>query len=130
MRVSMCAPVCARASVRSCLCFGQAERRGQFHSLRGGQVPLDLKSLLQTGELRVGENRPSFAAPAVLPRQLRMVLEQGRHLHPCRRQKRKFRTRKMFFPHFKTAVVCFNARNKYHITHLPLVFSRIPANLK
>lgn len=48
--------------------LGQAQRGGQLHSLWRGQVPLDLESLLQAGQLRVGEDRPGLPAPAVLPR--------------------------------------------------------------
>lgn len=62
-------PPPVRARRRSVyLCLGQAERRGQLHSLRRGQVPLDFEPLLQAGELRVGENRPGLPAPAVLSR--------------------------------------------------------------
>lgn len=64
--------------------LGQAEGRGQLHPLGRGQVALDLESLLQAGELRVRENRASFAAAAVLPRQLGVlgVREQRRDRHP------------------------------------------------
>lgn len=64
------------------LCLGEAERRGQLHSLRRGKVPLDLEALLQAGQLRVGEDGPGLPPPAVFPRQLRVMLEERRHLHP------------------------------------------------
>lgn len=65
--------------------LGQAEGRGQLHPLRRGQVPLDLESLLQARELRVREDRASFAASAVLPRQLCVLgmREQRRDRHAC-----------------------------------------------
>lgn len=73
----------ADAGPRVHLRLGQAERRGQLHPLRRGQIPLDLKALLQAGQLRVGENRPSLPPSAVLPRQVCVVLEERGHLHSC-----------------------------------------------
>lgn len=65
--------------------LGQAERRGQLHPLRRGQVALDLEPLLQTRQLRVGEHGARFAAAAVLPGQLgvRRGREQRGDRHPC-----------------------------------------------
>lgn len=74
----------ARPSPRSpYLRLGEAEGRGQLHPLGSGQVPLDLKPLLQAGELRVGEHGAGFAAAAMLPGQLgvSVVLEQRWHRH-------------------------------------------------
>lgn len=63
--------------------LGEAERRGQLHPLGRGEVPLNLKPLLQAGELRVGENGAGFAAAAMLPGQLGVSvgLEEGWHRH-------------------------------------------------
>lgn len=61
--------------------LGEAESRGQLHPFGRGEVALDLKPLLQTGELRVGENGAGFAAAAVLPGQLGVMLEEGWHRH-------------------------------------------------
>lgn len=86
MNHSITRPALTVAGAFSCmyLRLGETERRGQLHSLWCGQIPLDLKPLLQAGQLRVGENSPGLPASAVLPRQLCVVLEQRRHLHPCR----------------------------------------------
>lgn len=64
--------------------LGQAERCGQLHPLWRGQVALDLESLLQARQLRVGEHGACFAAAAMLPGELRVrgVREQRRDRHP------------------------------------------------
>lgn len=68
------------------LSLGEAEGCGQLHPLWCRQIALDFKPFLQAGELRVRKHGASFAAAAVLPRQLRMlrVREQRRDRHPYR----------------------------------------------
>lgn len=67
--------------------LGEAQRRGQLHALRRGQVALDLEALLQARELRVGEDGAGLAAAAVLAGQLgvrvRVRLEEAGHGHAC-----------------------------------------------
>lgn len=68
------------------LSLGETEGCGQLHTLWCRQVALDFKPFLQAGELRVRKHGASFAAAAMLPRQLRMlrVREQCRDWHPYR----------------------------------------------
>lgn len=75
----------ARSPAAPYLRLGEAERRGQLHPLWRGEIALDLEALLQTGELRVGEDGAGLAAAAVLPGQLgvSVVREQRRHRHSC-----------------------------------------------
>ena len=55
------------------LSFGELKLTGQFHALWSGEISLRVEALLQTVELRVGEDGTRLASATVLARSVVLV---------------------------------------------------------